>query len=218
LQQLPRQYWRVLSHPGAATFAEEQGSASWGAIWVQLIGYAVISAVLTFAFEALLLPAFLQGFFNAFKSSGQSINVQQVTSAFQALAVVTAFATLILTIVGFFIGVGIYWLIAKAFREEGSFLQYTYCYLLITVPIGIISFLLFLVPGVGIFVSSALGIYEIVLLIMMTSGVHRMSGGKATLAVLILPIVLILLACIGSVSLFAIIANAMQHMQSTPSY
>jgi len=218
LSLLPRQYWRVLSHPGATTFAEEQVTASWGAVWVQLIGYAVIAAILTFIFEVLLLSSFLKGFFSTYHPSGQTINVQQITTGFQAATVGIAFATLVFTIVGFFIGTGIYWLIAKAFRGQGPFLQYVYCYLLIYVPLGIISYLLLLVPGVGIFVSSALGIYEIVLLIMMTSGVHRMSGGKATLAVLILPIILIILACIGSVSLFAIIASSMQHMQSTPSY
>jgi hypothetical protein len=218
LKQLPRQYWRVLSHPGAATFAEEQASASWGAVWVQLIGYAVISAILTFISEALLLPAFLKGFFGTYHPSGQTINVQQITTGFQAATVGIAFATLVFTVVGFFIGAGIYWLIAKAFRGQGRFLQYVYCYLLIYVPLGIITYLLFLIPGVGIFVSSALGIYEIVLLIFMTMGVHRMSGGKATLVVLILPIVVIILACIASAGLLAIIANAMQQMQSTPSY
>ncbi|BCL78553.1 YIP1 family protein [Ktedonobacteria bacterium brp13] len=218
MQQLPRQYWRVLSHPGATTFAEEQAYASWGAVWVQLIGYALIVSIFTFVFEAFVLPTFLNGLFGALQTSGQNINLQQITSAFQAVAVGAAFATLIFTVVGFFIGTGIYWLIAKAFRGQGPFLQYMYCYLLFYIPLGIITYLLFLIPGVGIILSFALGIYEIVLLIFMTMGVHRMSGGKATLAVLILPIALIILSCIGYAALFAIILNAAHNLQSTPSY
>src|SRR5690348_14006544 len=38
IKQLPRQYWKVLTRPGAATFAEEMGKAEWGIIWAQLLG------------------------------------------------------------------------------------------------------------------------------------------------------------------------------------
>jgi hypothetical protein len=213
LKQLPRQYWRVLSHPGAATFAEEQASASWGAVWVQLIGYAIISAIFTFVFDAVLLPTLFSIFFNVFKVPDQNNSLQQMTSSFQLMAVGNAFATLISSVAGFFIGVGIFWLIAKAFRGQGPFLQYMYCFLLIYVPLGIISSLLSFIP----ILSFALGIYGIVLLIMMTAGVHRMSGGKATLAVLILPIALTILSCIAFVGLFAIILSAVHNMQYMPT-
>ncbi|HEU5369713.1 MAG TPA: hypothetical protein VFU69_14670, partial [Ktedonobacterales bacterium] len=29
IKQLPKQYWRILTKPGAATFAEEMGKARW---------------------------------------------------------------------------------------------------------------------------------------------------------------------------------------------
>ncbi|BCL78549.1 YIP1 family protein [Ktedonobacteria bacterium brp13] len=217
LQQLPRQYWRVLSHPGAATFAEEQAYASWGAIWVQLIGYTLISAIFTFVFEAFVLPTTFSAFFNAFNVPDQNNSLQQMTSFYQSMAVGNVFTTLISNVVGSFIVVGIYWLIAKAFRGQGPFLQYMYCYLLIFTPLGIISSLLAFIPIVGFILSFALGIYGIVLFIMMTMGVHRMSGGKATLAVLILPIALAILSCIAFVGLFAIILSAAHNMQYMPT-
>src|SRR5437588_11930731 len=44
IQQLPGQYIKVLTRPSAMTFAEEMGKASWGIVWVQLIGLAIIAA------------------------------------------------------------------------------------------------------------------------------------------------------------------------------
>jgi hypothetical protein len=68
------------------------------------------------------------------------------------------------------------------------------------VPLAIISGVLSIIIGaLGLpsLVSSLLGlvvgIYDIILRIFMTMGVHRLSGGKATLAVLLLPILLFLL-------------------------
>src|SRR2546430_15728922 len=36
VQELPNQYIKVTTKPGAQSFAEEQGKASWDIIWVQL--------------------------------------------------------------------------------------------------------------------------------------------------------------------------------------
>jgi hypothetical protein len=183
LQQLPRQYWRVISHPGATTFAEEQMTASWGAIWVQVIVYGIVVAILAALFSRSNVP----------------------------ILFVNAFA-------GPFIVAGIFWLIAKAFRGQGRFLQYMYCSLLFSVPLGIVSNLLMPIPVVGMLVGFIVGIYGIVLLIFMTMGVHRMSGGKATLAVLILPIGLILLSCIISAIAFPLILHAVQSAQNMQTY
>jgi len=183
LQQLPRQYWRVISHPGATTFAEEQMTASWGAIWVQVIGYSIVVAILA--------------------------------ALFQRSNVLILF---VLALVGHFIGAGIFWLIAKAFRGQGPFLQYLYCYLLYSVPLGIIVNLLTPIPVVGGLLALIIGIYELVLLIFMTAGVHRMSGGKATLAVLILPIALILLSCIIGAIALPFLLHAVQNAQHMQSY
>ncbi len=46
IRQLPQQYIKILTKPSAATFAEEMGKAAWNIVWVQLLGLAVITAVL----------------------------------------------------------------------------------------------------------------------------------------------------------------------------
>ncbi|MGH2480943.1 MAG: hypothetical protein ACRDHW_14915, partial [Ktedonobacteraceae bacterium] len=37
IQELPTQYVKVLTKPGAQPFLEEQSKADWGVIWVQLL-------------------------------------------------------------------------------------------------------------------------------------------------------------------------------------
>jgi hypothetical protein len=105
--------------------------------------------------------------------------------------------------------VGIYHLLAKAFGGQGMFLAYSYCNLLFAVSLGIINSVLSIIGGVlGLpsFVTSLVafvpGFYSIVLLILMTMGMHRLSGGKATLAVLLLPIIFVVL---GFVLIFVLI-------------
>src|SRR6266496_1050109 len=64
IRQLPNQYIKVLTRPSAATFAEEQGKASWDIVWVQLIIYAIVAAVL--GYLALLISP------NQFSTTGSS--------------------------------------------------------------------------------------------------------------------------------------------------
>ncbi len=45
IRQLPDQYVRVLTHPGTAVFAQEQGKAAWDIIWVQIILLSIVGAL-----------------------------------------------------------------------------------------------------------------------------------------------------------------------------
>src|SRR5438067_2031208 len=46
IRNLPGQYWKVITTPGAMTFAGEMGKAAWNIVWVQLIGLAIIYTLL----------------------------------------------------------------------------------------------------------------------------------------------------------------------------
>lgn len=191
IRQLPDQYVRVVTRPGAATFAQEQGKASWDIVWVQLAIFTVISVVASFVILNVTMFAY----------PGMSSLPPQSMQMMRSFSGAFPLSYIILTPLGFFIGTGIYHLIAKAFGGQGTFLAYCYSYLLFHVPLGIVSLILSMVPFLN-YLSFAVGIYEFVLLIFMTMAVHRLSGGKATLAVLILPIVLIVLACgIGALAI-----------------
>jgi hypothetical protein len=165
------------------TFAEEMGKASWDIVWVQLIAIAIISAILGY-FASLIAPAY------------NLPNTSPISDAgLRAIRAGAAFGYIILIPLFFFIGQGITFGLAKAFRGQGRFVVQGYTMLLYYVPIGIVTGIVGLVPYIGNFVVFAAGIYEIVLSIFAIMAVHRLSGGRAS-AVVLIPIgVVVLLAC-----------------------
>lgn len=177
LRHLPRQYWNVLTHPKAATFAWEQGKAAWNSLWSQLLLLAIVETLVVLALlflESFLIQLVLPSDASSFIS--------------QALPLVALFAFLfcmVLVPISFFFGAGILHLVAKAFGGQGAFLPYAYSYALITIPIGILSLLLSLIPCLGSIAQLAGCVYAVVLLVYMTMGVHRLSGGRAAASVLI---------------------------------
>ncbi len=188
-RQLPRQYWNVLTHPKAATFAWEQGKAAWNIIWLQLLILALVESLVVLALfflEFFLIQLILPS--NA---------VSFVSQALPITAMVVVLFCITLVPISFFFGSGILHLVARAFGGEGSFLQYAYCYALITVPIGMLSLALSVIPCIGSIASLGGSVYSIVLLIYMTMGVHRLSGGKASASVLI-PIGIGILLVVGA--------------------
>ncbi len=186
IRQLPNQYIKVLTKPSAATFAEEQGKAAWDIVWVQLLGIAILTGIFIFLVFQLVLP-----------STMSSSNVPAGTVAvIEGLAVGIALAEIILVPLFFFIGVGIYYLLARAFGGQGTFLAQSYSTLLFYIPLGIISLVLGLIPLLGSLIGIAIFIYEIVLGIFMIMGTHRLGGGKATLVVLLPLILLFTLSCL----------------------
>src|SRR5947209_20545415 len=48
IKQLPEQYRFVTAKPWVETFLAVMGQAGWGIVWVQLAGYAIIAALLSF--------------------------------------------------------------------------------------------------------------------------------------------------------------------------
>jgi hypothetical protein len=203
ISQLPRQYWRVLTHPKAVTFIEEERTAAWNIIWVQLLILAVVEAL------ALLLIVFLEFFlFQAFLPSA---TISVVSQALPIVAIVIVLIAMASVPISFFFGAGIYHLIAKAFGGRGTFLSYCYNYSLIVIPISILSVVLSVIPCLGSMAGLSGTVYEIVLLIFMTMGVHRLSGGKASATVLMPMITGILLVAGIYIASFAWIFSMMPH-------
>jgi len=202
VRQLPAQWIRVLTHPGAAALAEESGKASWDITWIQLIITAVITAIFS-------LLVSLEGFSTmTLPTSGSSGSNAAIVQAARSITAGFSFASIILVPLFFFIGMGIYYGLAKAFGGQGRFMTQCYTFLLFGVPLGIVASVLSLIPIAGSFIGIAIGIYEIVLDVFAIMAVHRLSGGKATAAVLIPIGVLFLLACAFVVVIVAIAVSA----------
>ncbi len=206
IRELPRQYVKVITKPSAATFAEEINKASWGMLWVQLLGitlFALVISLLLIPLYPLLLQHTLEAILgplgpnslppSAFQQMQASIQQQMQTSLQRSI--VTSIASVP---VYFFLGQGLYFFLAKAFHGTGQFLTQCYTTLLFHVPLSIIGNILGIlalfiglqIPGlVGLFIglpfSLAIGIYTIVLQIFSLMAVHRLSGGKSSAVVLI---------------------------------
>ncbi len=189
VRQLPNQYIRVLTKPSASTFAEELRKASWDITFVQLlimIGVGVVLGLITALFSSALASSYVAN------SNLTGASMQTYTSLLVASSVGSAFIRIISIPLSFFIGVGIQFLIAKAFKGEGTFLTQSYTALLYQVPVYVISSVLGLlgiipVAGgviVGI-IALALFVYSVVLNVYQLMATHRLSGGKATAVVLI---------------------------------
>src|SRR5215469_1101604 len=139
IRQLPRQYMKVLTRPSAATFAEEMGKASWGMLWVQLLGYALFAFVVSLLLTP-LYPLLLQRFLGMIPTTtGTNPFPPAALQQMQMSFINAAFSTIASVPVYFFIGQGLYYLLARLFRGTGTFLAQGYTTLLFYTPLAMIG-------------------------------------------------------------------------------
>lgn len=191
LLALPGQYLRVVTHPSPHTFEQEARQATWGVLWAQLSGYALLFALI--GVLSSLIAGAVGG--NAPSTIGASL---------WDIAIVPVF---------FFIGVGVQFLFARALQGTGEFMVQGYCALLYQVPLGLLGTLVGLAytafpadGSIGALVGFVLFAYTAVLNVCMLVAVHRLGVGKAVCVVLV-PFALLLcgacaLALVLSASLF----------------
>jgi hypothetical protein len=171
------------------------GKATWGSVWIQLIIWAVISGTLVAAGRLLSpLPVL---------TPAQAGNLSPET--LQSIVAINTYSgvsmrTLIGIPLGFFISMGILYVIAKAFNGQGTFLAQSYTSVLFQVPLGILGSTLALIPSVEL-VSLAVAIYGIVLQVYAIMASHRLSGGKAA-AVVFLPALVVTTLLVALVVIF----------------
>jgi hypothetical protein len=133
IRELPRQYKKILFKPGVRSFGEEQGKADWGIIWVQLLFWMILQVVVS-------IPLFL-AYDQALASNPSLASTGADASLFTSPAVLLAQIVLeaVLAPLIFLAGVGIQYLVARAFKGTGSFKQQTYNQLLFQIPLGLIT-------------------------------------------------------------------------------
>jgi Yip1 domain len=200
IRQLPEQYKRVVTKPYAETFLGEMGQADWGIIWVQILGYAIIAALL--GFLGTLIPA-------PHATTPSNATGLSSPAVIRALTLGTSLGLIILIPVLFFLLMGILYLLARAYGGRGRFVRQCYTTLLFLVPFGLAVSILGLLPFVGSFFSAFLGaifyVYSIVLQSFANVAVHRLTGGKATATAVITALLLIPLA-VGVLSLWTFLS------------
>lgn len=180
----------MLTRPGKATFDALTPDANWPDVFIGLVALGVFDGFVTGLF------ANYDGYY--YGSIGD--------------ALVRAVLFPIILVIGFFIGAAIYFAIARALGGTGTFLPYCYAILLFGVPLSGIIAVGQVVPYIGVLIVLAAAVYETVLAVYATMSVHRMSGQKATLAVLLPTVVLIALAFV----LFLVVLVGLLALLSAP--
>jgi len=135
-------------------------------VWIQLLVWAILDAALGVLVNVISPPSIVTPFLRYF-------------------ALVTSYGLVVLVPVLFFLLMGIVYALARYFGGQGTFLEQCNASLSIQVPLGILSKLLALIPGVGKILNSVLSLYGIVLQVLVIMAVHRLSRGKAAAAVFI---------------------------------
>jgi Yip1 domain len=159
IRALPGQYFAVLRHPTPATFRKQKGRAAWGICWLQMLGLAILSATLQSVGLLISPPAFAG-------VAGSSATLLTVS------VLCLAIFTLILTPASFLAVGGLLFLIVRACGGRGTYLQQVYTTLLFGVPLVLLSYLLYLIPGVGYWLLFVPHIYSAVLFIIALRAVH----------------------------------------------
>ncbi len=217
IQQLPNQYIRVLTKPSSTTFAEELRKASWDITFIQLlimIAVGVVLGLITALFSSALASSYVAN------SDLTGSSLQAYRSFVVAGSVGGAFSRIISVPLSFFIGVGIQFLLAKAFKGQGTFLTQGYTALLYQAPIYIISSLLGLlgiIPVAGAIIAGIIGlalfVYSVVLNVYQIMATHRLSGGRATAVVLIPYAVGLLLLLLCGIAFGALLYTALHNVR-----
>jgi hypothetical protein len=219
IRQLPAQYRKILFKPGPRSFAEEQGKAEWGIIWVQILLLMLFEAILALPVGLVEIPVL--------NSSLSAAGAAPITSS--TFLTVATIAVIIFAPIVFFVMVSIQYLLGRAFQGKGQFKQQAYNQLLFQVPTIFIVSLLYLImtpflssvtsmlavtPGsttipsvnpLGLVVilvvgllAWAINIYGIVLNVFSIMAAHRISGGRAT-GVVLIPYAILLILYFGCI-------------------
>ena len=189
--QLPRQYIKAMFKPSARTFREELGKAGWGRVMIQFYLLIVITVALTYL--AHIIPG------SALHSTS-AVNI----GPFKPFTFLPSPYNGIAFILGsFLIGLITAYVFCRLLGGRGRLVTHTYGLLLCTIPLVIISGALLLIPASGSLVTllvlliGLLFVYRLFLHIRIIMVTHGLSAGKATLIVLIIPLIFLVLGVIG---------------------
>lgn len=203
------QTWvRVLTSPSEATFEAERQKPSatltTALIWMLIAG--AVTGVLGFL-QSIMMAGAIQG---AIPQILEQMDLPPATKA-QLEPLLNSGAlgglgaanlwSIISVPVGFLIGVGILWLLARLLGGTGEYGRYAYLSATFAAPLTILTALLGLVPFAGGCIGFILYIYQLVLTYYATKVEHQLSSGRAITVVLI-PVIVVLLLIFCFLTLF----------------
>lgn len=194
----------ILTHPtNIPHYIAHLRGAKWSAIIWLVLGVGIFESVVTAVGTSVLGS-----------SVGNVPGLGQLPSSWQAgfdAAARGSHGNLLTAFVSFFLASGFYWLFAKLFGGQGTFLQSSWLFVLIWAPISAAASLLGLIPVLGLVASFVLAIVQAVPLIYAMAAAHRLTVGKAAVVVLI-PFALVFVSTICALGFAAAItASSLGH-------
>lgn len=197
--QLPAQYLKVIARPSVKTLSSEVPKARWSIVVAQFLGLVA----LTIAFNTVghYIPTAALHTITALKLDSFGL-FDWLPAPFNGIVFILA---------TFLIGLFTAYPFSKLSGGEGKFVEHTYLLLLFTVPLVAISGILPLIPTSGSLAPLVIGIvgvlflYRMFLHVLTIMAVHLLYAERATLIVLIIPMVLLIIGVIIGVIIFAIV-------------
>ena len=185
----------VLLHPSVATFEEhERNDLSWALIYTLIA--AIVAAVLRTVGSVFQQAALAQQMADLERQLGDSPLLPLMRSAVGGGGLFfTLIFTLLATIIGFFISVGIIYLLGRAFGGTGAFGEMAYDISLYSAPLVVLIALLGIIPVLGGLAALVLGIYQISLNWLSIQAGMNLPGSKALWVILIPILVVVILCC-----------------------
>jgi hypothetical protein len=184
--------WLKLFQMTEEFFAREAPSASGKSTFLSVLVLAGVTAV--FSAISALIGGGIAAALGTVEAQGASV-VQ---------AALTSFCGGILsTVIGFYLGSGIFYVLARIFGGQGDFSTQSYLLSLFEVPLGIVVAVLSLVSAIPVAGTCIAGIaslgvsaYTLILLVRALKVAHDMTTGRVVTAVLVPVVILLLVPCL----------------------
>ena len=212
-QQMLNASRAVLLRPSVATFEEyERDDLGWALIYTVI---AAVAAAILRAIGAFLQRAALQQQMATLEQQfGDSPMLPIMRNLIGGGGLVfTLVFTLFAAVIGFFIGVGIIYLLGRAFGGTGTFGEMAYNIALYSAPLTVLAALFGIIPIVGGLVALLLGIYQIYLNWLSIQAGMNLPGSKA-LWVILIPLIVVVILCCG---VFALVVSFLTIVSSQSS-
>ena len=201
-------------NPSFAEGEQSNPQATWtpALVWMVIAGLvAAVTGFIALQMGAGAMTAMVPMFLDSVPDMTAEARAQVEAALMQQTSLFAfgmgAFGSVVSVPIGFFIGTGISFILARLLGGQGSFSRYAYITAAFAAPLSILSSIIGMIPVVSC-LAIGVSIYQIILSYHATMVEMRLSSGKALLVVLLPLIVLILIFSCLAMSVIGIIFAA----------
>jgi hypothetical protein len=212
LGSLVQSYINAVTKPNASTYEAEIPRADWTKTLIGVAAVAVVNFIV-----ALIGIGSTAAFLNQFRDQFQQEGVPIDPGMFAGAGVGGAFSSLFFTFIGFFLGAGLLWLMARVFGGQNSdFMTHSYLLSLSYTPLRIAGAVIGIIPILGGFIAILLSLYQLYSAGLAMQASQRMAPGRAQMAAFLPTIVGFALTCLCLIIFFGALFAAITGAATNP--